>query len=59
MAPKVEAMLTFLRCNPAGVGLITNPETIVRAIDGNGGNPVLPVRFTPPCHGEWRPYIQV
>lgn len=37
MAPKVEAMLTYLRGNPAGVGLITSPEAIVRAIGGNGG----------------------
>lgn len=37
MAPKVEAMLTYLKGNPAGVGLITSPEAIGRAISGNGG----------------------
>ncbi|WP_221888547.1 hypothetical protein [Klebsiella huaxiensis] len=41
MAPKVEAMLTYIKGNPQGVGLITSPEAIVRAANGNGGT-----RFT-------------
>ncbi len=41
MAPKVEAMLTYLRGQPQGMGLITTPQGIPRALSGNGGT-----RFT-------------
>lgn len=44
MGPKVEAMLTYLHQRPGGVGLITSPEAMGRAVHGNGGtrfiNPV-------------------
>lgn len=41
MAPKVEAMVTYLRACPQGTGLITTPEGIARALNGQGGT-----RFT-------------
>lgn len=41
MAPKVEAMLTYLRGQPQGTGLITTPQGIARALRGEGGT-----RFT-------------
>jgi len=41
MAPKIEAMLTYLRAQPQGLGLITTPQGISRALSGNGGT-----RFT-------------
>ncbi len=37
MGPKVEAMLTYLRGRPEGVGLITSPEAMARAIRGTSG----------------------
>ena len=37
MGPKVEAMLTYLRGYPGGMGMITSPEAIGRAIDGSTG----------------------
>lgn len=41
MGPKVEAMLTYLRGQPQGTGLITTPQGIARALEGTGGT-----RFT-------------
>lgn len=41
MGPKVEAMLTYLHGRPGGIGLITSPELMGRAVSGNGGT-----RFT-------------
>lgn len=41
MAPKVEAMLTYLRGQPQGTGIITTPQGIARALRGEGGT-----RFT-------------
>ncbi len=44
MGPKVEAMLTYLHGRPGGVGLITSPEAMGRAVRGTAGtrfvNPV-------------------
>ncbi len=37
MGPKIEAMIAFLEANPKGMGLITEPETIVDALDGKTG----------------------
>ena len=37
MGPKVEAMLTYLRRRPGGTGLITTPEAIGRALQGQAG----------------------
>ena len=37
MAPKIEAMLTYLRAQPQGLGLITTPQGISRALNGKGG----------------------
>ncbi len=41
MGPKVEAMLTYLHGRPGGIGLITSPEAMGRAVRGTGGT-----RFT-------------
>jgi len=41
MAPKIETMLAYLARCPEGVGLITTPEAIGRAIAGEAGT-----RFT-------------
>lgn len=41
MGPKVEAMLTYLKGRPGGVGLITSPEAIGRAIQEEGGTRFL------------------
>ncbi len=41
MAPKVEAMLTYLRGQPQGTGIITTPQGMARALRGEGGT-----RFT-------------
>lgn len=37
MGPKVEAMLTYLRGHPGGMGMITSPEAIGRALGGATG----------------------
>lgn len=37
MSPKVEAMMTYLNGQPNGVGLITSPEAMGRAVTGSGG----------------------
>ena len=37
MGPKVEAMLTYLHGRPGGVGLITTPEAMGRAVRGAAG----------------------
>ena len=41
MGPKVEAMLTYLRQRPGGSGLITTPEAIGRALQGETGTHFL------------------
>ncbi len=41
MGPKVEAMLTYLRKRPGGSGLITTPEAIGRALQGETGTHFL------------------
>ena len=37
MGPKIEAVLSFLAAHPNGKALITNPESMTRALDGEGG----------------------
>ncbi|NDG38884.1 MAG: carbamate kinase [Betaproteobacteria bacterium] len=41
MGPKVEAMLSYLRQRPGGSGLITTPEAIGRALQGETGTHFL------------------
>jgi len=47
MGPKVEAMLTYLRQRPGGSGLITTPEAIGRALQGETGTHFLSPRSLP------------
>ncbi len=37
MRPKIEALLTFVKGRPGGRGVITNPESIARALRGETG----------------------
>ena len=37
MGPKIEAIIAFLEANPKGKALVTNPESIVDALDGKTG----------------------
>jgi carbamate kinase len=37
MRPKIEALLTFVRRRPGGRGVITNPQSIARALRGETG----------------------
>jgi carbamate kinase len=37
MGPKIESVLSFLEAHPSGKALITNPTSIARALDGEGG----------------------
>jgi carbamate kinase len=37
MRPKIEALLTFVKKRPGGRGVITNPESIARALRGETG----------------------
>ena len=37
MRPKIEALLTFLKSRPGGRGMITNAESIARALRGETG----------------------
>jgi len=37
MGPKIEAIIAFLEANPQGKALVTNPESIVDALDGKTG----------------------
>ena len=37
MRPKIEALLTFVERRPGGCGVITNPESIARALRGETG----------------------
>ncbi|PJG60660.1 carbamate kinase [Aeromonas cavernicola] len=41
MGPKVEAMLSYLAGCPDGVGLITNPESMGKAVSGQAGTRFL------------------
>jgi len=41
MGPKIEAMLSYLRQRPGGSGLITTPEAIGRALQGETGTHFL------------------
>ena len=41
MQPKVEAILAYLK-NGGKLGLITNPENILRSLDGESGTRILP-----------------
>lgn len=43
MAPKIETMLTYLRAQPQGLGLITTPQGISRALSGKGGTRFYPL----------------
>jgi len=47
MGPKVEAMLTYLRQRPGGSGLITTPEAIGRALQGETGTHFQSLRSLP------------
>jgi len=42
MGPKIEAMIAFLEGNPGGMGLITKPDTIGKALDGETGTWIVP-----------------
>jgi carbamate kinase len=37
MRPKIEALLTYVRGHTGGRGVITNPESIARALRGETG----------------------
>jgi carbamate kinase len=37
MGPKIEAVLAFLEAHPAGRAIVTDPPSIVRALNGEGG----------------------
>ena len=37
MRPKIEALLTYVIGRPGGRGVITNPESIARALRGETG----------------------
>jgi carbamate kinase len=37
MAPKIEALLKFVKGRPGGRGVITSPENIARALRGETG----------------------
>ena len=42
MGPKIEALIAFLEANPKGKGLVTKPETIVKALEGKTGTWIVP-----------------
>jgi carbamate kinase len=42
MGPKIEAIIAFLEANPNGKGLITQPESIMDALNGKTGTWITP-----------------
>lgn len=42
MGPKIEAIIAYLEANPQGKALVTRPETIAAALDGQNGTWIVP-----------------
>jgi carbamate kinase len=42
MGPKIEAIIAFLEANPHGKALVTQPQSIVDALDGKTGTWIVP-----------------